>query len=111
MRTRTYPHLALQQLAKKKPDPKDHVKKNILRNKNVTDPAMTDVELFQNMALGDTWDDASIVSVYFYLRRNKHLVIPACWEVPIHEFDKELDAKASRLGLAMGFSQRFFISS
>ena len=89
----------------------DHVKKNILRNKNVTDPAMTDVELFQNMALGDTWDDASIVSVYFYLRRNKHLVIPACWEVPIHEFDKELDAKASRLGLAMGFSQRFFISS
>ena len=77
-------------------DESAHTHKNVLRNKNPTDPAMSDVELFQNMELGDTWDDASVTSVYFYLRRNKHLVIPACWEVPMAKFEKELNAKVSR---------------
>ena len=70
-------------------------KTGFLRNKNKTDPKMTDLELFQSMPLGDLWEDASIASVYVYLRRNKHLVIPNSWEQVIDDFDAELDAKVA----------------
>ena len=79
-------------------DESAHKKKNFLRNKNPTDPSMTDVELFKNMALGDTWDDASVASVYFYLRRSRHLMIPPCWQSTIDEFDRELHNKVPRFG-------------
>ena len=66
-----------------------------LRNKTTTNPDLSDVELFKALPMKDMWEDAKLPSVYFYLRRNKYLVIPSCWESTIESFDKELDAKVS----------------
>ena len=67
----------------------------ILRNKNVTCPRTTDVQLFVNMAMGDIWEDAGAASAYFYLRGNRYLVVPDSWESAIADFDAELSAKVS----------------
>ena len=61
-----------------------------LRNKNSVDPLLTDQQLFSAMLLGDCWEDASLPSVYFYLRSGKHLVIPNSWQAAIDAFDEEL---------------------
>ena len=66
-----------------------------LRNKNTVNPGRSDVELFAALPTGDLWEDASLPSVYFYLRRNRYLVIPPSWEAQIQSFDRELDAKVA----------------
>ena len=66
-----------------------------LRNKNSTNPDLSDVELFKALPMKDLWEDADLPAVYFYLRRNKYLMIPPSWEDAISQFDKELDAKVS----------------
>ncbi|CAE7803502.1 unnamed protein product [Symbiodinium sp. CCMP2592] len=70
-----------------------------LRNKNDTNPDLSDVELFGALPTGDLWEDANLPSVYFYLRRNRYLVIPPSWAAQIELFDKELDAKAAEANL------------
>ncbi|CAE7578512.1 unnamed protein product [Symbiodinium sp. CCMP2456] len=69
-----------------------------LRNKNTTDPNLSDVELFNALPMKDMWEDAELPSVYFYLRRNKYCMVPPSWEDAIHSFDKELDAKVNCYG-------------
>ena len=66
-----------------------------LRNKNTANPDLSDVELFKALPMKDLWEDAELPSVYFYLRRNKYLVIPSSWEDTIECFDTELDARVS----------------
>ena len=66
-----------------------------LRHKNTVNPDLSDVELFTALPMKDLWEDAELPSVYFYLRRNRYLMVPESWEDAIHDFDKELDAKVS----------------
>ena len=66
-----------------------------LRNKNTTNPDLSDVELFKALPRNDMWEDAELPAVYFYLRRNKYLMLPSSWEDAINRFDLELDAKVS----------------
>lgn len=57
----------------------------------------TDLSLFQNMPLGDTWDDASLGEVYLYLFKNKRLEVPPEWRWTLLEFTKQLQARATCL--------------
>ena len=66
-----------------------------LRNKNTTNPDLSDVEIFAAMPMKDMWEDAEMPSVYFYLRKNKYLMIPSCWEDAISSFEAQLNAKVS----------------
>ncbi|CAE7241068.1 unnamed protein product [Symbiodinium necroappetens] len=66
-----------------------------LRNKNTTSPELSDVELFTALPMNDMWEDAGLPSVYFYLRKNKYLMIPSSWESAICSFDTELDSKVN----------------
>ena len=64
-----------------------------LRNKTVVQHTeFSDHEIFAAMPLGDLWEDAGIASVYFYLRKGRHLVIPDSWSATITAFDQELSA-------------------
>ena len=66
-----------------------------LRNKTAVDPGLSDQELFSAMPLGDPWEDASMASVYAYLRSNRHLVIPESWQMAIENFEKQLSEAVS----------------
>ena len=66
-----------------------------LRNKNTTNPDLSDVEIFAALPMKDMWEDAEMPSVYFYLRKNKYLMIPSCWEDAISSFETQLNAKVS----------------
>ena len=68
--------------------------KGFLRNKNTLALDKTDLELFKEYPTGDLWEDARLPSVYMYIRRNPHLVIPDSWEAVIADFDHELDQTA-----------------
>ena len=59
-----------------------------LRHKNTVNPDLSDVELFTALPMKDLWEDAELPSVYFYLRRNRYLMVPESWEDAIHDFDK-----------------------
>ena len=88
---RVYPMGFVRQLFKVFTHESAQKSKGHLRNKNLTNPTMTDLELFQSMPLSDAWEDAGVASVYFYLRRNRYLVVPDSWEATIQAFDRELD--------------------
>ena len=62
-----------------------------LRNKTMVDPLLTDQQIFKAMEVGDCWEDAAMPSLYMYLRKGQHLVIPDSWLEAIDAFDKELD--------------------
>ena len=64
-----------------------------LRNKEVVNNLLSDQEIFARMPLGDCWEDASVASVYFYLRNGKHLVIPDTWMNTIEAFDAALNER------------------
>ena len=66
-----------------------------LRNKNTVPGLLTntDQEIFASMHLGDCWEDASVASVYWYLRRGQHLVIPNTWQSTMAAFEQALNAK------------------
>ena len=51
-----------------------------------------DLQLFQSLALGDTWPDAQLRDVYLYLWSNKKLSIPQAWKKTMIEFTQELRA-------------------
>ncbi|CAE7401334.1 unnamed protein product [Symbiodinium microadriaticum] len=66
-----------------------------LRNKEVVNNLLSDQEIFARMPLGDCWEDASVASVYFYLRNGKHLVIPDTWMNTIEAFDAALNERVN----------------
>ena len=72
-----------------------HRNKLFLRNMNSVDPLLSDLQIFESLPLGDIWEDASLASVYFYIRGNPHLVVPNSWAACIEAFDVELDRKAT----------------
>ena len=61
-----------------------------LRQKQCVDSSKTDVELFRSLDVEDLWHDANLLACYRYLRGNKKIAIPACWESALAEFDAEL---------------------
>ena len=63
------------------------------------DPLLTDRQVFESMPLGDVWEDASVASTYFYLRKGKYLVIPDSWQATIDEFDRALHERVASLAL------------
>ena len=66
-----------------------------LRNKTAVDRGLSDQELFTALPLGDCWDDASMASVYFYIRKGRHLVIPDSWVAAVEAFDEQLSESVS----------------
>lgn len=64
-----------------------------LRQKRSVDPRSTDVRVFSELALGDTWPDANLIPVYKYLRHS--VSVPDTWCQTIADLDSEL----SSLGL------------
>ena len=51
---------------------------------------LTDRELFTNMMLDDTWDDAQLATVFFYLYRSSKTVVPDSWHDCKEKFAQEL---------------------
>lgn len=49
-----------------------------------------DLKLFQRYPLGDTWPDANLASVFFYLYKNKKVEIPNEWKETMSSFYAEL---------------------
>ena len=61
----------------------------VLRQKKAINHAATDVEIFHAMPIGDIWKDGNLLEVYFFLKKNKRLKLPDCWEVPLKSFEEE----------------------
>lgn len=61
-----------------------------MRQKVVIHSAKTDRDLFTELPLGDTWPEAEIIQVWFYLYRNSKLRIPESWQATLDSFNKEL---------------------
>lgn len=59
----------------------------VLRQKLELSPRATDLEIFQSLSLGDTWEDASLRDVYWYLRRSGKATVPDSWVETFDEFD------------------------
>lgn len=77
-----------------------------LRNKTVVQHTdFTDHEIFAAMPMGDLWEDAGIASVYFYLRKGAHLVIPDSWSATIDAFDRELSESVPGSAARIQFNQ------
>ena len=72
-----------------------------LRAKNSVNPVLTDRQIFESMQLGDAWEDASVASVYFYIRKGRFLVIPDSWQATIDDFDRALQEHVASLTLAL----------
>ena len=63
-----------------------------LRQKIPLDANFTDQDLFKQIPLGDRWDDARLVEVFFYLLQSHSLSIPDSWHDTIMDFKTELEA-------------------
>ena len=50
----------------------------------------SDLKLFQQMAMGDTWPEADLRATYVYLWKNRNLVLPPEWVPTMTAFTKEL---------------------
>jgi len=55
-------------------------------------PFESDLALFSNLELGDTWPDAKLVDCYLYLYKNKKLALPEEWRPIMKDFTKQLKA-------------------
>ena len=53
---------------------------------------LTDRELFEQLPLGDTWDDADLTTVFCYLLHRSSTSIPDCWIETMKKFESELKA-------------------
>ena len=61
---------------------------------------MTDKELFEALPLGDKWDEAHLLDVFFYLLQSRSLAIPDTWAPVMMKFKAELEAFANWKQLA-----------
>lgn len=61
-----------------------------LRQKADYSGYVSDLALFQQMGMGDTWPDADLRATYIYLWKNKKLVLPPEWVPTMAAFTKEL---------------------
>ena len=71
-----------------------HRPEPVLRQKKDIHFLATDVEIFRSLPTGDLWGDANLMEVYQYLRTNKNLVVPECWEVALAEFEEDAQRAA-----------------
>ena len=58
------------------------------RKPHVAD-GITDREIFENLPLKDTWDDANLYSVFHYLWTSSSTVIPESWLHVMMKFECE----------------------
>lgn len=68
-----------------------------LRQKVGLNPALTDLEIFQNLPLGDPWVDAQVPGLFLYLLKNPNLVIPDGWQVEMAEMKAQMEQLVSRM--------------
>ena len=59
----------------------------VLRQKLELSPRATDREVFEALALGDTWEDASLREAYWYLRRSGMVSVPESWVATFEDLD------------------------
>ena len=67
-----------------------------LRQKRTIDLSRTDKELFQEMELGDLWQDAQLVECYRYLRSKKGYAVPLSWQAVFEDLDAEISKAYSQ---------------
>ena len=67
-----------------------------MRQKVHVSSSATDRELFEGLELGDLWADAEMVSVWAYLYKNKHLIIPQTWQPTMANLNSALLDSAPR---------------
>ena len=63
-----------------------------LRQKVEINTSLSDRELFEALPLKDTWSDAQVTDLFFYLLGHHGLVIPNSWHSTIMNFKEELEA-------------------
>lgn len=64
-----------------------HAKLNACRRKVMTPEGLSDREIFQQMPLGDTWDDADLFTVFTYLWSSASTCVPESWRHTMEEFE------------------------
>ena len=74
-----------------------------LRQKADFNDYESDLKLFQSYPLGDTWPDANLASVFFYLYKNKKMEVPSEWKETMSSFYSELKS-ATCLNMFVGSS-------
>ena len=65
-------------------------------------PHTSELQLFNNLPMGDTWPDAGLKECYLYLWKYKKVAIPDEWVPTMLQFTKDLRA-APRLQVASRF--------
>ena len=63
---------------------------DMCRKKISIDPLQSDKEIFSQLPMGDTWDDAELTSVFFYLYNSSGTKIPDSWYSCMKEFSRDL---------------------
>ena len=76
-----------------------------LRQKADFNDYESDLKLFQSYPLGDTWPDANLASVFFYLYKNKKMEVPSEWKDTMSSFYSELKS-ATCLNMFVGSSMK-----
>jgi hypothetical protein len=69
------------------------------RQKETINPRKTDLEIFQDLPLGDPLTDAKIPSMFIYLYSNKNLVIPTEWQPAMEAMRSDMEQYVARLQL------------
>lgn len=64
-----------------------HVDAYACRRKPVTPEGLSDREIFQQMPIGDTWDDADLYTVFTYLWTSASTSVPESWRHTMEEFE------------------------
>lgn len=68
-----------------------------MRQKVPLNHTKTDLQLFQELPLGDLWPEAELVQVFCYLYRNSHLDIPPSWQSVLADFHREISEQVHSL--------------
>lgn len=61
-----------------------------LRQKLDLRPFKSDLDLFSNLEMEDTWPDAKLCDCYMYLWKSKKLSVPTEWKDTMEMFTEEL---------------------
>ena len=66
---------------------------------------LTDRELFTRMPLGDTWDDADLLTCFTYLWKSNSTAVPESWQQTMAQFELEFrTAVAASPGLVSEYN-------
>ena len=60
------------------------------RTKPKIDQTKSDKEIFNGLPMGDTWDDANMADVFFYIYRSAATHVPDSWHATMCKFAHDL---------------------